>query len=71
MSKETVVITVEDGIVQHVESKNNPVKYLIVDIDRKAEDEILSYLDTTEGNKEEVERCLAEHIERNKEADEA
>ena len=66
MPRETIVITVEGGIVQYVESKNNPVDYLIVDIDKNAEDEILSYMDTTKGNKEEVEQCIAEHIERNK-----
>lgn len=66
MSKETVVITVEGGIVQYVESRNNPVDYLVVDIDPHAEEEILSYLSTTKCNKEEVDQCLAEHREREK-----
>ena len=61
MTDNTIVITVEGGVVQHVESEK-PLDYLIVDIDGN---DITSYLETTKGNPEEIQRCLKEHKQRN------
>ena len=60
-SSDIVVITVEGGVVQYVESKK-PLDYLIVDINGN---DITSYLETTKGNPEEIQRCLKEHKQRN------
>jgi len=63
MKKVALVITIEGGIIQQIDSRK-PLKCLIVDIDKDAEEEIISYISTTTAAPKEVNRCLKEHEER-------
>jgi len=62
-SKNIVAITVEGGVVQHVES-TEPMNYLVIDIDKN---DVRSYTGETKGNADEVLECLIEHSHRKNE----
>jgi len=62
-SRDIVVITVEGGVIQHVES-TEPMEYLVIDIDGNNVD---SYTGTTNGNTDEVLGCLMDHMKRKRE----
>jgi len=59
-SKNIVAITVEGGVVQHIES-TEPMNYLVIDIDKN---KVRSYTGETKGNTDEVLECLVEHSHR-------